>query len=190
MNKRSGEETRQRILAASKQVFAEHGYAGANMRLIAQAAGVSVGCVYLYFPRKDDLYLTLMESWMDELNARTVQALRDIHVPPHAMEAFIEITMDYARENREHISVQGRGPGISFGMEVRQAFFRQRRRILEDIINEGIATGHFRDCDAAEAARVIFNTLRGYVFSIVIDEEGLFAPKACTDLVLNGLKRR
>ena len=39
-------------------------------------------------------------------------------------------------------------------------------------------------------ARVIFSILRGFIFSIMVEEEALFSPEACADLVLKGLIRR
>ena len=75
MNKRSAEISRQNILDTAMRVFAEHGYAQANMRTIALAAGISVGGVYLYFKSKEELYLTLMEQWIEDLSQRTTAAL-------------------------------------------------------------------------------------------------------------------
>jgi hypothetical protein len=50
--------------------------------------------------------------------------------------------------------------------------------------------GVFRDCDADDAAKVIFSILRGFIVSMVMDEEALFSAEAYAELVLNGLIRR
>lgn len=50
-----GERTRGRILQAALDLFDEHGYEGASMRAIADAAGVSVGNAYYYFASKEHL---------------------------------------------------------------------------------------------------------------------------------------
>ncbi|MBI1810378.1 MAG: helix-turn-helix transcriptional regulator, partial [Nitrospirae bacterium] len=49
MNKRSGIESKKRILDAAMRVFSEYGYAKANMRMIAKASDISIGGLYLYF---------------------------------------------------------------------------------------------------------------------------------------------
>lgn len=190
MNKRSGEQSRQKILAAARQVFAEHGYAHASMRLIAQASGLSVGGVYLYFPGKDELYRTLMATWMDELNSMTLDALQGIQDPREAIGAFITITIDFAGKHREMILLQGKELGFSFGLELKQRFFRGRRTLIRQIVDNGIRQGVFSDCNSEAVAKIIFNTLRGYIISMVIDVESLFAPEECVNLILNGLIRR
>jgi AcrR family transcriptional regulator len=53
---------RRRIQEAARTVFAERGYAGASIELIARAAQLSVGAIYLYFRSKEDLYTSLIED--------------------------------------------------------------------------------------------------------------------------------
>src|SRR5512138_95111 len=53
---------RRRIQEAARTVFAERGYAGASIELIARAAQLSVGAIYLYFRSKEDLYVSLVED--------------------------------------------------------------------------------------------------------------------------------
>lgn len=190
MNKRSAGETKKNILEAARAVFAEQGYAQASMRRIARASGISVGGLYLHFRNKEDLYLTFMQDWMQKLNDRTGEALERIDDPVAAIRAFILISIEFARGNREIIILQGRELGFTFGIDRKREFFRERRRLIADIVRKGMEKGHFRDCDADEAAKVIFNILRGFIVSMVMDEEALFAADAYADLVLNGLIRR
>jgi AcrR family transcriptional regulator len=188
MNKRSAEETKKNILEAARIVFAEHGYAQASMRIIARAAGISVGALYLYFTNKEELYLTFVQEWMKHLNDRTQEALLNIDDPTEAIKAFISIAIDFARKNREIIILQGRELGFLFGIDLKREFFRERRRLIAGIIRNGMKRGIFRECDADEVAKIIFNTLRGYGVSMVLDEESLFATEAYVNLVLNGLR--
>jgi AcrR family transcriptional regulator len=190
MNKCSVEDTKKKILEAARSVFVEQGYAQASMRLIARAAGISVGGLYLYFRNKEDLYLTFMQDWMKKLNDTTQNALEKIDDPIDAIRAFIMISIDFARWNREIIILQGRELGFNFGVDRKREFFRERRRLIADIVRKGIESGAFHECDANEAANVIFNMLRGFIVSMVMDEESLFSADAYADLVLNGLRRR
>jgi len=50
-----GERTRERILDVALDLFRERGYEATTMRMIAKAAGVSLGNSYYYFPSKDHL---------------------------------------------------------------------------------------------------------------------------------------
>ncbi len=59
-------ETVEAILQAAARVFAVHGYAAGTTNRIAEAAGVSVGSLYEYFPNKDALLVALMEAHVAE----------------------------------------------------------------------------------------------------------------------------
>ena len=50
------QNTRDAILAAARQEFAERGYGGASIRSIATAAGVDPALVHHYFGTKDELF--------------------------------------------------------------------------------------------------------------------------------------
>ena len=190
MNKRSADESRKRILEAALTVFAEYGYARASMRTIARQAGTSVGGLYLYFKNKEELYLTFLQEGLNDLNGRTQDALRALDEPVGAINAFIAISIDFARTHKESIILQGRELGFTFGSEFKRRFSRERRMMIENIIKKGTASGVFRACDAAEAAKVIFTMLRGFVVSMATDEESLFTADECARLVLHGLLRR
>jgi AcrR family transcriptional regulator len=66
-----------RILRAAVQVFAEHGYHGSTMAMVAQQAEVATGTIYLYFVRKQDLLITLFQRHLGEYLERSKPALAD-----------------------------------------------------------------------------------------------------------------
>jgi AcrR family transcriptional regulator len=70
MARRSGrrpgnQDTRSAILAASRDVFAEHGYDGASIRRIAAGAGVDPALVHHYFGTKEQLFLETVQPPVD-----------------------------------------------------------------------------------------------------------------------------
>jgi AcrR family transcriptional regulator len=58
--------TRERLLAAARRVFARSGFHGASVEEIASEAGFSTGALYSNFDGKEDLFLVLMEREIDE----------------------------------------------------------------------------------------------------------------------------
>jgi AcrR family transcriptional regulator len=56
------ELTRDRIVAAAAQVFAEHGYFAGTTNRIAEHAGVSIGSLYQCYPNKDSILIELMTA--------------------------------------------------------------------------------------------------------------------------------
>ncbi|WKE68422.1 TetR/AcrR family transcriptional regulator [Streptomyces sp. WP-1] len=59
------ELTRERILDAAAQVFAEHGYAAGTTNRIAEHARLSIGSLYQYFPNKDAILAELLVRHID-----------------------------------------------------------------------------------------------------------------------------
>jgi TetR/AcrR family transcriptional regulator len=76
------QDTREKLLAAAAQVFAEKGYSGATVKAIADAAGVNVSLISYHFDGKEGLFKTLLEGFGRE-------RLRDaekILLPPESLE--------------------------------------------------------------------------------------------------------
>lgn len=55
--------TRDRIVAASFQLFLQHGFDGTGLSQILNATNLSKGAFYHYFPTKDALYREVVESF-------------------------------------------------------------------------------------------------------------------------------
>lgn len=63
------EATRQRVLAAARELFDTHGYQGTTVREIARHAGVAVGSVFTTFASKGEILSEVMQSRLDGLYA-------------------------------------------------------------------------------------------------------------------------
>jgi AcrR family transcriptional regulator len=59
------QDTREAILAAARQAFADKGYDGASIRHIATSAGVDPALVHHYFGAKDQLFLATLQLPID-----------------------------------------------------------------------------------------------------------------------------
>lgn len=70
------EEKRQRILDSAVTEFAENGFAGANINIIARNAGVSVGSMYKYFNGKEDLFLTVVHLGVETIKTVLEEIMR------------------------------------------------------------------------------------------------------------------
>jgi AcrR family transcriptional regulator len=69
-------QTRERLLAAARAVFARRGFHGASVEEIASEAGFSTGALYSNFDGKEDLFLALMEREIEEHAREIEQAVR------------------------------------------------------------------------------------------------------------------
>lgn len=96
-------KNRKRILEAALEVFSRHGYRGATLDQIAEAAGLSKPNILYYFDGKKDIHVSLlnklMESWLEPLE----------HLDPEGepldellayLRRKIEMTREFPRESR------------------------------------------------------------------------------------------
>jgi transcriptional regulator, tetR family len=58
--------TREKILHMARREFFDKGFANANVRAIAELAGVTTGALYHFFKNKDDLFDVLVGNVFDE----------------------------------------------------------------------------------------------------------------------------
>jgi AcrR family transcriptional regulator len=70
-----GQTTRQHVLDTALGLFRRQGFARTTMRDIADAAGLSLGAAYHYFPSKDALVMAYYD-WMQAEHERLVEGQR------------------------------------------------------------------------------------------------------------------
>jgi len=96
-------EKRDRILEAALEVFSAHGFRGATIDQIAEAAGMSKPNLLYYFRSKEAIHETLMQRMLDTWLA-PLRELDDIGDPMTELRSYIrrklEMARDYPRESR------------------------------------------------------------------------------------------
>lgn len=94
-------ETVDVILEAAARVLARHGYTRATTNRIAEAAGVSVGSLYEYFPNKDAVLVAIAERQLEEMKQAVLASLAGPG-PLHAvLRRFVEATLAAHEPNRD-----------------------------------------------------------------------------------------
>jgi len=79
--------TRQRLIGAALALFAEHGYQGTSVRMIAEAAGVAQGLLYSHFEGKQALLHAIFEESVGDV--RESFAIADAAPPGERLERLI-----------------------------------------------------------------------------------------------------
>jgi AcrR family transcriptional regulator len=164
---RRRQQTREHLLAAAAEVFAERGFHGASLDEVAAVAGFTKGAVYSNFKNKEDLFLALFRANYE----REMQALRstleDSEIPP---EARIADFVDLIREETRRAGSMGLLYQEFWLYAARNAAAREE---LTRIDNEGVqALADIIDAErerqgieplgsAIDAARLIQTLFRG-----------------------------
>lgn len=92
---------RLRILDTATKVFAEKGFVGANINIIAREAGVSIGAMYNYFDTKEDLFLTVVDHLHDFLEQGLVSTVNEEEGFYAAIETMVRAAVEGAVTHRE-----------------------------------------------------------------------------------------
>ena len=102
--RRNADATRAKILQAALTEFSERGLPAASTDDIAERCGVNKRMIYYYFGSKEGLYLAALESVYEKLVALEQEIEIDHLDPPTAIEAIINLKIDYYVANPEFIS--------------------------------------------------------------------------------------
>jgi AcrR family transcriptional regulator len=93
--KGSGQERREEILAAAKDLFMTEGFTKVTTRAIAEKAGLSQTGVYLYFPSKEDILKTIGDETHDAISAAFDRAMAGPGTAREAFRRLIHAYIDY-----------------------------------------------------------------------------------------------
>jgi AcrR family transcriptional regulator len=167
-------ETRERILAAARDVVAEEGWQGAQIALIAARAGVATGSGYRYFESKSTMFAQVLAD-VSEHEIAILRSIFDgkgtarqrVH---DGVQAFVRRAMK-SRRLAYALIAEPCEPGIdATRIKYRAAIENEFVRVLR----QGVAGGEFVDQDP----RVIASCLTGAFTEAVA---GPLAPAARTD---------
>jgi AcrR family transcriptional regulator len=81
--------TREKILTVSYELFSHQGYEATGVALICEKAQVSKGAFYHHFPSKKDVFLTLIEDWVSNIESQFALIKNDSASVPDQFNAMI-----------------------------------------------------------------------------------------------------
>lgn len=95
---------RQQILDAASALFAEVGYEGFSVALLASKAGIVKGTLYLYFKTREEVFLALYDQSLNRWSEKFIQRL------PESLEdrAFCELLYETAFGDPLYVPLQAR----------------------------------------------------------------------------------
>lgn len=114
-------DTRERILDAAERLFSAHGFDGASLRQITDAAGVNLAAVNYHFGSKEDLYAQVFIRRIEPINARRMEMLDeaarlagDHPIPPRAIfDSFVRPIFEMAERAPSFLPLLARNQGVA-----------------------------------------------------------------------------
>jgi AcrR family transcriptional regulator len=119
----TGDQRREHLLHVGVELLGRHGTADVSIEEIAQAAGVSKGLLYHYFPTKDDFLLAVLDRSQAEMDQLLT---RDPGLSPLAqfdrnLDGFLRFVDDHAAGYLAVVNARGRSEAVRELIEDRRA---------------------------------------------------------------------
>jgi AcrR family transcriptional regulator len=196
--------SREKILGAALDEFAEYGVAGARVDRIARSAGINKAMIYYHFDSKEDLYLKVLETQVVARVAAMVQRFESAEGLEGILEFIAESYYTFLAPDSKLAPLFLRemaGGGERLKRIVPElAIHKDLPRKLRGIIEKGKEEGRYRDIDIRHAivsfvGMCFFYLLAGPLVNEVweIEDAQKFReerPKAIVDLFLRGMETR
>jgi TetR/AcrR family transcriptional regulator len=148
--RRDAAATREALLAAGTELFAERGYHGVPVRAIAEKAGVNKAMINYHFGGKRKLYLAILSATFSEIVARA-ESLADSPQPaPDLLRELVALVADMAARRNPHFPAMMLREALAGGKHLEPEIIAYPLRVAEvmrRIVERGIREGAFRPVD-------------------------------------------
>jgi TetR/AcrR family transcriptional regulator len=147
--RRDAAGTRNALLAAGTALFAERGYEGVPVWLIAQTAGVNKAMVNYHFGGKRKLYLKIVVSTFSEIVSRAESLASSSRPAPELLRELVAVVADVATRH-PHFAAMMLREVLAGGKHLEPEVVDKPVRVLaavRRIVERGVQEGAFRAVD-------------------------------------------
>jgi len=164
--------SRRRILDSAKDVFFRDGFMITNLDEVASKAGVAKGTLYRYFESKADLYVAVLaengKSFTDKLEAVSYSGDTALE----RIRAMGDFYLDHWTNHRDYFQIfwaidnQSLIGGLpQEALDEVSKLWETSLSILQAVVDGGVRTGEFKECDSWELSYVIWTMANGLIQS-------------------------
>ena len=181
-----------KIIQVATKIFASDGYENASVDAIVEKAGVAKGTFYYYFKTKDDLFLSMFKTGVEQLSIYMDDEASKYDNPTDRIEAIIKSQYAFFSENRDLCRM------LLSEIWQFESKWKQKYTIIRDqyigslkkAIEDGQVRGLFvLNVDARIAATAIFGMVATSALDSAVAGEKSFdkAAKIVTEFAIRGL---
>ncbi len=179
------------ILDAARRVFAERGFKGTTIADIAEAAGIALGTIYLYFPAKDAVFEALSQRFAQIIT----NALTD-PVNGASLQGTITSRVDNVflacGANRDLVRLVVLNTDSDAAAEQRRRAAEEHRdQPMVDALANAMTQGQIRIADPVTMTRLIIGLVSIAVYQAFVISDGDDAEKLrveCGEMILAYLR--
>lgn len=174
--KQQAEETCARILAAAEQCFARYGYDATGVAEICTCAGLSKGAFYHHFTSKQEVFLALLQRWVEATDAQMAVLCGGAANVPQSLIAMAGMVGEILRTASDKLPIYlefwskaARDPQVWQGTVEPLHRFRD---FFAALVEAGMVEGSLRPVDPQAAAWAILALGAGLLMAGLLDPQG------------------
>src|SRR5947209_19659658 len=166
------EETRQALIQAARELFAERGFAGVGTEEIVRAARMTRGALYHHFESKEDLFRAVYEDVERELVERIGTDAMSAPDPLQALRAGARAFLDACEDPAVQRIALLDAPSVLGWEEWREIGLRYGFGLVEGVLQEAMNAGAIEPQPVRPLAHLVLGA---------IDEAAMVVARASDD---------
>ena len=185
---------REEILAVAMRMFIQQGYHGLAMRQISEAVGVSKAALYYYFKDKEELFLAILNSYLNDMES-SIDAIRaKSGSSADQITQFVESVLRQPAEQRALTRLASQEMGqLSAASRKKFDKLYHEKFIgkLTTILQEGMDRGEFQSLNAEIATWSLLGIMYPYFYPAHSGEKPIPTGtiQEIVSIYLNGVKK-
>ncbi len=194
--KEKGRKSRHKLLKAAEICFAKYGLDASGVDRICKTAGMSKGAFYHHFSSKQDLFLEILNQWLEIIDRYIDSARGD---SSNMLEMFMNIAkakpifQDASSKLPIFIELWIRASRDENLRKITIGSYYKYLKLFKDLIEEGIEEKIIKRINSDTAARMIIAIAVGFVMQGMLDPNGADwdkIAKESPEIILEGVIRR
>jgi AcrR family transcriptional regulator len=183
------------ILRHAVVTFANQGFCGTDVQVIADLAGVGKGTVYRYFGSKEGLFWAATYCVLEQLGAHILAAVEGVQGAVDSLLAAGVAYAEFFEENPPYLEIfaQNRAEFRGSVPAKHKEFHEHLIGAFTDIVQRGVAVGELRPVDARRVIISLGSVFHGTVmFGCYVTEDFTLSELArhTLEIFLRGIRAR
>jgi len=168
---------REEILSAAEKVFAAKGFFSTTMSDIARKAEFGTGSLYKYFKSKEDLYFTLIDEKVEEINGPVKAELSQKTPAVERIKKVLSLQFEFFERNRDFFRIYT-SERSRFEWTVKDELGKDLHEkmvayihLLAGVMRQGIEKRELKPLDPMDLAHALVGIVNSFVFEWIISRE-------------------
>ncbi len=182
---------REEILDAARRVFTVKGFKGTTIADVAEAAGIALGTIYLYFPSKDDLFRGLSQRFWQMITEALSEG-DDSQTLERSIRSRLENVFRVCDGNRDLVRLVVLNSDSTRKAEAHQRAAEERRfQPMIDALSNGMEAGFIRKANPVTMTKLVLGSVSIAVYQAFVISDGVDADDLrdeCATMLLEYLR--